>query len=534
MKYILPMLCCFSVILSAQPSVEWGPTMKEPSNSYFEEIVTIQPDRVVTLRGKVSNQLSERPKIWLESITKNSLRLRTSTEIDLRYKGKDRRFEEVITMRGGAMFLLSSFNNAGKKQNYLFSQTISQRRLEPRDKMDMILQIPAGYTKPGDFFTRISRDSSRLLVIGNPDLDDDAPETVEMGVFDENLQTIWTKTVRLPYNEEKFVIEDYRVDPQGNAYLLGVLFTDGTRRRRRGEPNYRYVLFSFPAGGDTMEETNLDLPEVFTTDMTFRVANDGNIVCSGFYGQQGSYSVRGTYFLKLDPRTGDILTQQLSEFDLNFRGQFLSKRENKRAVKQAERGEEPQIEIDDIALDRLILRSDGGAVLIAEQYFIERENFYNDPYYGAYGGFYNRRFRTVQQNYTVYNYNDIFVLNIRPDGTLDWASNISKVQQTVDDGGYFSSYAMAVAGDKLYFVFNDNAANYRSDIDRLRVYDGRSDGVVALATVSRDGSVDVEPLRSKEAVRVAVRPKVCRQIGRQELLLFSERGRSVRFGVLGF
>ena len=519
-------------MLSAQFSVDWGPDMKEPSNSYFEEIVTIRPDRVVTLRGKASYQLSERPKIWLESISRESLRLRTTTEIDLRYKGKDRRFEDVIAMKGDKMFLLTSFNNTGQKQNYLFSQTISGRRLQPREQLDMILQIPAGYTKPGDFFTRISRDSSRLLVIGNPDLDDDVPETVELGVYDENLEKLWSKSVRLPYQEEKFLIEDYRVDAQGNAYMLGVLFTDGTRRRRRGAPNYRYVLFSFPAGGGEMRETNLDLPEVFITDMTFRVAQDGQVVCSGFYGQQGSYSVRGTYFIRLDPQSGTISTQQLSEFDLNFRGQFLSKRENKRAARQAEQGEEPQIEIDDISLDRLILRSDGGAVLIAEQFFIERENYFNDPYFGNYGGFYNRRFRSVRQDLTIYNYNDIFVLNIRPDGTLDWATNISKVQQTIDDGGYFSSYAMAVAGDKLHFVFNDNAGNYRGDIDRLRVYDGVRDGVVAMATVSRDGSVDVQPLRSKEAVRVAVRPKVCRQIGRRELLLFSERGRSVRFGVI--
>ena len=101
-------------------------------------------------------------------------------------------------------------------------------------------------------------------------------------------------------------------------------------------------------------------------------------------------------------------------------------------------------------MDQLILRNDGGALLIAEQYFVQEEydrNQFYDPYYSNY---YNRNYNDIDY---VYNYNDIIVVNIRPDGEIEWTARIPKRQVTTNDGGYYSSYAMSIVRSKIYFVF---------------------------------------------------------------------------------
>jgi hypothetical protein len=94
------------------------------------------------------------------------------------------------------------------------------------------------------------------------------------------------------------------------------------------------------------------------------------------------------------------------------------------------------------------LRSDGGAILVAEQYYVQtvmpnngysmspygyNSMYYNRYYYNSpfYSGYNNRR-----PDY-YYNYNDIIVVNIRPTGEIEWSARIPKLQESKNDQGLF-------------------------------------------------------------------------------------------------
>ena len=46
------------------------------------------------------------------------------------------------------------------------------------------------------------------------------------------------------------------------------------------------------------------------------------------------------------------------------------------------------------------------------------------------------------------------VLSVNPDGNILWNNVINKDQNSVDDGGFFSSYFSAVTGGRLISFYN--------------------------------------------------------------------------------
>jgi len=518
---IIVVLACSSGWSQNRPAtIKWGEELKEPMGTFLSKIVAIRPDGFYALRRNNDNAINGNPKAFIERYN-DRMNLRRSREIELKYSGKQRELEDVI-MLGGQLYLLTSFHNQVKKKNYLFRQTIDNNRLTAGRDLDLVGEIDArNLQREGAFNFTISSDSSRLLVHNQLPYQKGEPERFALRVFDEQFQEIWSQNIVLPYNDENFEVESYQIDRNGNVYILGVIYQDNSQRRRRGSPTYQYSILAYKNKGAEIDEYLIDLDNVFITDLTFRADNQGNLVCSGFFSEKGTYSVRGTYFFRVDTETKEIYNQNLRDFDFEFRTEYLSDKEKARAeVAELENDQRKTPELYDFSLDKLIMRSDGGALLVAEQYYVYERYFRDWPYY-------NMRYDYV------YNYNDIIVVNIRPNGEIEWTARIPKKQVTVNDNGYFSSYAMSTVRDKLYFVFNDNGRNFDPDSDRLYNFNGRN-SVIALATVDIRGNVDIKPLFSNRDADVITRPKVCRQIGPREMAIYGERGRTYRFASLKF
>lgn len=525
------LLFSFFIIFNVQGQAEkahisWGEDYNEPNGTYLSKVINSSGKGIYALRQKnEAGLLGNSNKIYLEFYSKDNMKLQKSKDIDLRYQKKERVLEDVIWL-GNELYLLTSFHNQAKQKNYLFSQKISKKSLLPSKDLKKIGEIETiSITKEGVFDHHISQDSSKILIINQLPYKKTQPERFALQVFDNAFNEKWKRNITLPYNDQSFSIEEYQVDEKGNVYLLGILYTDGVKVKRRGKPNYQYIVLSYPADGSKPQEYKIRLGEEFITDLTFRISKSGELVCSGFYSKQGTFSIAGTYFFRLNPTTKKVSNQNLKAFDINFLVDDFSiakQRRIQKADKEGRLNKEP--ELQQYSLDKLILRSDGGVVLIAEQFFVEQRTS-RDYYY---------RNSNLTTDY-YYNYHDIIVVNIRPDGEIEWASRIPKRQVTTNDGGYYSSYALSIVRDKLYFVFNDNGRNFvdRERNRRLYNFNGRQ-SIIALAELSIDGSVKIEPLFSNREADIITRPKVCRQTDKREMVIYGERGRRYRFAQLEF
>ena len=531
------LLCLPSFWVSAQENppalLTWGNDYTEPNNTFATKIIGITGDGFYLLRQKVLQNLNAKPRAWVEYYTKD-MKLQRSEEMDLKYKGKQRDFEDLI-MLGGNLYLLTSFNNTAKKRNYLFRQSISSKTLTPSKNLEMICETEARNKEvEGTFAIQLSKDSSRLLVYNELPYEKKNPERFGFRVFDQHFDLLWEKNIILPYPDNQFTVEEYRVDNQGNVYLLGVLYQDEAKWRRRGNPTYKYVILSYLDKGETVEEFRVDLEDKFITDLTFRIENDGTLVFAGFYSDRGTYSIKGTYFFHLEPRTRTLSNRNAVPFDFDFLTAFMTEKNRERA-REATANNDPRRapELYDYSLDELILRSDGGAVLVAEQFYIEQETYRDSPYgyypYGFYSPFYSYR-NTYQTNY-YYHYNDIIVANIAPDGSYTWLKRIPKRQETPNDGGAISSFTQVTVQDRFVFIYNDHPNNFSPDDKRLYEMDGR-DAVLALSEIRRDGELNTIPLYVSNDAGVVAYPRRCRQIGARLVLIYGEDGRDYRLGLL--
>ncbi len=523
-------------------NIDWSAEYNEPNNSFLSKVVHYDETGFYALRVQNLGTKRENPKVYLEYYDKQQMKLKKSAELDLKFKKKTRDFEDLIVVDDN-MYLLTSFNNQAKKKNYLFAQRVSLSSLRPSQKLIKLAEVETKNAfQEGGFRHHLSKDDSKVLIYSVLPKQKKNPERFYLQVFDNQLNALWEKKVRLPFNDDRFSVEEYQVDNEGNVYMLGVVYQDKTRFRRGGKPTYQYVVLAYREDGEAVEEYKVNLNEKFITDLTFRVARNGDLVFSGFYSELGTYSVKGTYFFRLNPTTKEIYNKNLKAFDFDFLTEFLSERQTNKAKKSAQKGNVP--ELYQYALDDLILRSDGGAVLVAEQYYVERQ--YNDNYYGyggfggfGYGGFnrYSPYYNPYRNNFNddyEYHYNDVIVVNIEPNGEIEWTARIPKQQTTRNDGGYFSSYAMSIVKDKFYFVYNDNYKNFDpKKKGKYYSFTGRN-AVITLAEINKNGAVVINPLFSDTEASITTRPKVCKQIGRDEMLIYGERGRNYRFGNLVF
>jgi hypothetical protein len=460
------------------------------------------------------------------------MKLKKSKEIDLRYKKKKRDFEKVLYLNN-QFYLFTSFNNKAHKANYLFVQSIKKKSLTLSKKMKKIAESPArDEYREGKFNFHVSKDSSHVLIYSQLPNQKKGSERFSLQVFDNNFEKKWEKNIQLPYPDNRFSITDYRVDNNGNVYLLGALYENSSGFLRRNT-NYQYIILAYTENGEASEEYNVILEGKFITDLTFRVGKNGKLVCSGFYSEKNSYSIKGTYYFQIDPKSSEISNANYKEFEFDFVTEYYSNRRKRKAKKAEEQGDTRRsAELYQYSLNDLILRSDGGAVLVAEQYYVEQREdnrFTNGGFYNPYG-FRNNRYREDIDYY--YNYNDIIVVNIKPNGEIQWATRIPKKQETRNDGGYYSSYAMAIVRDKICFVYNDNGKNFSAKNNSRRYGFNGSNSILALTEIGIDGSVNTFPISSNREQGIITRPKICKQIGKREVAIFGERGKRFKFGKL--
>jgi len=528
-----PIFFFFLISLSVnaqKQSIEWGKQIKNNTKSIMDKIITQDATGFYVLKTRQGNQdIVDGPqKVYIEHYNRE-MNLTKSKEINLKWKKKKRQFEDIL-MIGGELYLFTSYNNQAKRKNFLFAQKMNKRSFDVEKDLNFIADIDSrNKYKEGSFNFHISTDSSKVLVFNQLPYKKNQPEQFALRVYNNDFTLSWQKDITLPYDDNKFDVEDYQVDNQGNVYLLGILYGDGSSGRRRGAPNYQYVLLAYTEMGTAKKKYPIKLREKFITDLTFRPSNNGELVFCGFYSESGTYSIRGTYFFRINPTTKEVFNKSLKELDFDFRTEYVSTRK-----KQRMDNEDRKSELYQFSLDELILRNDGGALLIAEQYYVEEEREY-DPYYGSVGTFgrYGGTNGQYRYNY-IYNYNDIIVVNVGPSGEIEWACRIPKRQETENDGGWYSSYSMSIVRDKINFIYNDNGRNFGQNAkERKKRYNfnGRN-SVIAISQVSPDGSVQTRPLAQNREIGIITRPKACKQIGSKEIAIYGENGRIYRFGKL--
>jgi hypothetical protein len=256
------------------------------------------------------------------------------------------------------------------------------------------------------------------------------------------------------------------------------------------------------------EEYVVSLGDKFITQISFELDKSNNLICAGFYSNNNALDIAGVFFLKIDSKTKNVMQKNVKYFNKDVLSMFMSS-------KKASKGKE----LYDYQLRRLITKKSGGSYLIAEQFQV-----YTTSYTDS---------RGVTHYTTHYLYNDIFVVNILSSGDIGWVCHVPKYQHTVDDGGYYSSFATLSLEkeEKICLIYNDNKKNLDvTDDKKIKQMGTLKKTIVTMVVIDNQGNYVKAALLNNRDDKILIRPKMNLQVTSNEIILYGKRGKKYRFG----
>ncbi|MBK9421575.1 MAG: hypothetical protein IPN44_11085 [Flavobacteriales bacterium] len=497
--------------------VQWGPDMDFKTDGQFSYVMDDIGDAVFLRMSRKKEALVQRM---------DGLKVSYQKPMELEMDKDDLTSEGTVFTKDNVIVFSSMFDKkAGINQ--LYASTYDQAGFGQLKRFEKVASISAEKSKNnGGFSVYSSPDRSKVLVGLYPpnDKDKDAKTSFELRVYDADMQQLWAQQFTLPYEDGLFSIESLRLDNDGSVLMLGTKSAEkreGRALKREGKPSYVYHLLTFKQDSPVPDDHAIVVADKFLQDLQLGLGKTGDIICAGFFGNKGSFSVRGTFFLRLDRTTKQIVHESYKEFSNDFITEYLTEKEAKKATKKADKKKE-DLELYSFDMHDLIQREDGGVVLVAEQF-----RYYTVCYTDSKGN---------QSCSTHYLYNDVIVVNIDPEGNIEWASKVPKRQHSVNDGGLYSGCAVEVKGDKIYVIFNDSGENlFLKPGDKIKQFElTGKDALVVLALVNSDGSTKREALFSPERRDVILRPKDCVQLQNEKMFIYASRKKDYRFGLIDF
>ena len=307
-------------------------------------------------------------------------------------------------------------------------------------------------------------------------------------LFDAATEEVIRGEIALPYPDEKFQVRKLIVSNSGKVYLLGKYYMVS---RIKSPQDYGFKLYAYSPGDAEGQNISIELGELFINDLTVRAGRDENLYLAGFYSHRSSEEIIGSCFYRVNPEL-EVEVQSTQRFSDDFLKNFLRDQ-------QIDRGRE----LRNFYLDNIILRSDSGALLIAEKYYTSYSS-----YVDIYGYMVDQR---------IYHYDDIIVSSVAGNGDLEWSAVARKRQQS--ESRESLSYLDVVSGETLFLFYG---------------YDPRREmRTIYYQEVGLDGTVsDRKPLLGNASLDETFYPRSSEQISNTAALLSYYQERNKIFSIV--
>jgi len=399
----------YSTLLSGQTA-----TISEPltiRNDYGYELIGRMRDRILLFRDKFTQ--------FEVQAYDNQMQLSWSRELD----DLDRRGIQIVAVIPGR----NDFTVVHKLRRRGFN-FLRIHKYDPGANLIDSMTVKAYgeriFTPPS--LDIIQSDDRNCIVVYNLA----EKEKIELTCFRlDKMQVLWDKVIGLDPSD-RFEPEPHQmvVSNAGDFYYI----TEKNNRRSKSENHFFHVLHINAAGDDI---TTIPLKEYLTLDSKFALDNlNKRLTGVGLWGEKSRNRANGTFFVSQNLDNKSIQTIHYEAFDEKFLSVL-----RQRDVDDNAKG------VTDSELKQLVLRQDGGALVIAERnHEIQRGS-------AAGRGFLRDGMRVIVDYY----YDDMYAIAFSPDGKPQWKTALHKKQYSQDDDGTFSSYFLVKNAEHLRFLFND-------------------------------------------------------------------------------
>ncbi len=258
-------------------------------------------------------------------------------------------------------------------------------------------------------------------------------------VFDANsLELLFIKSYQ-KHDKKYFKHNDISVTDNAEVYVLGKLYKDGKKEKKKGEANYDFIL------NKITENDNKELV-ISIADQHIRSLNitdlKNQLHLIGFYSEKRTGKIKGGCNFIIDSENFSVSSQKNYELPIDvYEDLYGDKRGDKKKGK----------ELKNFYVDYILEDSDGNTYLLAEEFYITQTYVST----GMNGGYWQ----------TVYHYDDILILKFGASGGLDWGRSIFKRSTT-------PSYNAFVKNNELHVLLNSGKNLLEKKDGRTKVSKG--------------------------------------------------------------
>ncbi len=428
---------------------------------------------------------------------------------------KDLNFEDVIWASGKFIMFTSKYDKATNTNTAYANFVDADAKIDA--KSITVMKLTSDNKKfPGSFDFCVSDDSTKFLVYAQAQTEkEDNPKFV-FDVYSTDMVKLWEKIVTLPYKERMVKIYDYSVSNNGDVFILLKKYDQDKKGWGKNEKktdqgvvaNYNYEVLVYTNGGKDYKEYTLDLNGKFVVDPAFKIDPKGNLAVAGFYTDILGGAEKGIFYMTIDAESKQVKTSNMKEFTKEMID-AIGKNHNFTKTKGKDQG------LKFFVFNKFILRNDGGAVLLAENQYVNEYTVTDE--HGM-----------TRTEYTYY-YNDIIAINVNPKGEIEWFSRVPKRQFARERLPYLS-YSPMVVGDKIYLIYNDNKNN--TEDEAKPKYFNYKDGVAVITTIDANGKITKKNLFGLKDNETILYPRNSSQTSSNKMSVFMAKGKNYRIGYL--
>ncbi|MEO0581187.1 MAG: hypothetical protein AAF135_03095 [Bacteroidota bacterium] len=336
----------------------------------------------------------------------------------------------------------------------------------------------------------LSPDKKALLAYKNLQNRKEA-ENILYYLFNDRGEVELNGEFQLKYPDNRLRITSLRVSNQGNIYALAKYYGQSWVV---DDDNFQYMVFRKDVTTELETEFKIEVGRRFISDLAFKVDREENIYVAGFYSNRSNDQIAGTVLQKIAP-DGRLIQDSTDPFQKNFLGYYLSQG-------QINRGRE----LRDFFVrekDGIILRSDGGVLLIAEKFYIT-----NDPYRNQFGNY---------QDQTIYHFDDVILTSISPSGDIEWQAIVDKAQTSEDPSTLSYFNAVSPSGTYIFYETRPRRMGFNIYYSRIDIQGNVSGPMPLLPVYSGNNQFF---------------PRLAIQTGNREALMLYVQGRGRTYSVL--
>lgn len=279
-----------------------------------------------------------------------------------------------------------------------------------------------------------------------------------------------------------------------NGYVYSLVYVNAAEtkaerkeKKKNGEATWYYKIVGINVNEPDTKPFEYDL--IFKNKgilkASLEMTTDGELICAGTYSEltkKGNVDdFDGIFYAKLNPKTGEVLSDNQKKLDRSTVEFMTTKRNAKKdeGISTA------------FKLRGYVAMDNGTSNLI-----LEEDYFYVTT-------------STNSKGQTTYTYHyvskAILIANIATNGEINWIKHIPKYQHTTNDNGAFNSFSYFRDKNELRFIFADNNNNYdpktfkikpenAKNINSMRVSGAAKS--IAFAKIDANGNTDQKLLAS--------------------------------------